>query len=287
MSKLNWSLTTVLLITPLAASCSRQSPEPQAMRDNSPAVVTQTVILDDLIAKTRQIERSHRTRQQLQDEQQQSQVVSVAYPSPESKPSDWRSLLDDQAMDQLQQQIRQARCRVTSGFRLAATQATSAMNRLRAVAIYAYENASPAEDQSAEEQTTEEPSAGEEQSEDLEQDSAQVEPLSEDQAPVEPEVEASPSDAAAAVQKAPPAQTVRSMRVCRTPRRLLRASTPRLGRRIARLRQNVRPCPAPTIVVARPVAPVVVQPTARRTLLSRCLAPTTRRMPIRNALRRR
>ncbi|TVS08364.1 MAG: hypothetical protein EA424_28660, partial [Planctomycetaceae bacterium] len=267
MSKPHWSLTTILLITPLAASCSRQSSEPQAIRDDSPAVVTQTVVLDDLIAKSRQIEHSHRARQQLHDEQQQSQVVAVAYPSPEREPSDWRSLVDDQTMDELQQQIRQARRRVTSGFRLAATRASSAMNRLRTVAIYAHENASPAEEpaeeqpaeeQPAEEQPAEDEPADEEpadeepadaaQPEDPEQDSAQDEPLSEDQPPVEPEIEVSPSDAVAAVQKVPPARTVRSVRACRTPRRLLRASTPRLGRRIARLRQNVPPCPAPTIV---------------------------------------
>ncbi len=285
MSKLHWSLTTVLLITPLAASCSRQTTEPQAMRDDTPAVVTRTVVLDDLIAKSRQIEHSHRARQQLHYEQQQSQVVAVAYPSPEREPSDWRSLVDDQTMDQLQQQIKQARRRVTSGFRLAATRASSAMNRLRTVAIYAYENASPAEEEPAEEEPVDAV-----QPEDLEQDTAQDEPLSEDQPPVEPEIEVSPSDAAATVQKLPPAQTiqtVRSVRACRTPRRLIRASTPRLSRRIARLRQNVPACPAPTIVVVRPVAPVVVQPAARRTLLNRCSAPTTRRMPIRHALRRR
>ena len=294
MSKLHWSLTTVLLITPLAASCSRQTSEPQAMRDDNPAVVTQTVVLDDLIAKSRQIEHSHRARQQLHYEQQQSQVVAVAYPSPEREPSDWRSLVDDQTMDQLQQQIRQARRRVTSGFRLAATRASSAMNRLRTVAIYAYENASPAEEQPAEEEPVEEEPVEEEpvdavQPEDLEQDTAQDEPLSEDQPPVEPEIEVSPSDAAATVQKLPPIQTiqtVRSVRACRTPRRLIRASTPRLSRRIARLRQNIPACPAPTIVVVRPAAPVV-QPAARRTLLNRCSAPTTRRMPIRHALRRR
>ncbi len=267
MSKLNWSLTPILLIVPLAASCSRQSSEPQTMRDDSSKVVTQSVKIDELIAKARQIENLHRTRQQRESEPQQHQVAAVAYGSPEREPSDLRWLLDDQRMEQLHQQLRHAQRRVTGGLRLAATRASSTMTRWRTVAIRAYEEASPAEEPgpseepSTEDPTAEDPTAEEAAdpvlSEDPEQDAGAAEPLSEDPPTQEPDVEVSPSDAMAAVQKVAPPRATRTIRACLAPRRLLRS--PR----------------------------IVVRPQARRTVLNRCSNPSIRRTPIRNVLRRR
>lgn len=297
MSKLNWSLAATLLTIPLAASCSRQSSEPQqTMRDDSPTIVTQTVMLDELIAKTRQIERSRQTRQQLESQAQQHQVVAVELPSPEKQLSDWRPLWNDQQVQHLQQQIRHARRQVNSGLRVAATRASATIGRLRTVAMRVQEDALAAEEPTDSEEPASEEPADAVEPEDAEQDAAQAEPMSEqpptDELPTEelpteePEVEVSPSDEVAAVQKLPPPQTTRTMRACRTPARLLRSSPPRLGRRIARLRSKVQPCPTPTIVVVRPVVPVV-RPAARQTVLNRCSSPSIRRAPLRTMLRRR
>lgn len=220
MSKLNWPLATVLLITPLVASCGRPSSEQGLVRDESPKAATNGVALADLVAMIRQVQHLHRMQQLQALRQQEQQVLAVAFPLPEKQQPDVRPLLDEKTVAELQQQLLQIRHRMNNGFRFAAQQTLVAVNRFHNQVIEPYRDAMPAD---AGEAAAEEPAEAED-----DQQPAAAEPV-EDEA----EVAESPSDA-----EAPPSPSLLLDRLARS-RTVLQAPVHRLRCRIASLRNEV------------------------------------------------